>query len=142
MKKIIFSIIFLILCQNILCQTFKTYWEEYAVDNNTDSLISDRGEKKYFLYFLINNQRDTIFMSNPSSIEQKEQFTHRLTIKTSNNKANLLIWNKVYTDTISMYFDNEKMIIRVNNCDDYFLDKNYYSFLKKRILKEKNINRG
>lgn len=122
--------------------SFQTKWEEFAIDNDTDSLIDDKTEKGiFFINFLFNKKKDTIFTNKSeilSEINNENKFINRLTVDVSNNKANLLVWNKNYTDTLSFHFNQKENSILINQ-DKYFLDKSYFSFLKKKVLKKKDI---
>ncbi|MFJ1492377.1 hypothetical protein [Capnocytophaga canis] len=147
MKKVFFILIF-ISCQDLLFSqtkdiiSFKIEWEELAIDNNTGSLMNNNIEKRqFFTTFLLNTKKDTIFINKSeflSKVDNKNKFTNRFSIDVLSSRANLLIWNKNHTDTISLFFHHKKRSIQVNQ-DYYFLTNRYYKFLKNKVLKEKNI---
>lgn len=142
-------LIFVFICgQNLLFSqvknliSFQTQWEKFSIDNNTDLRISENDEREiFFINFLLNNKKDTIFVSKSrfsSKIDTKNKFENRFILDASGNKANLLIWNGNETDTLSFHFIQKGNSILVNQ-DEYVLNKSYFSFLKKKVLKNKNI---
>lgn len=145
MKQLLFIFIFgqsLLFSQTKDIISFKTEWEELAIDNNTDSLMNNNIEKRqFFTTFLLNTKKDTIFVNKSeflSKVDNKNKFTNRFSIDVLSSRANLLIWNKNHTDTISLFFHHKNRTIQVNQ-DYYFLTNRYYKFLKNKVLKEKNI---
>ncbi|WP_203970550.1 hypothetical protein, partial [Capnocytophaga stomatis] len=145
MKQLLFIFIFgqsLLFSQTKNIISFKTEWEEFALNNDTDSLIEDKTEKSiFFINFLFNKKKDTIFINKSeilSEIDNENKFINRLTVDVSNNKANLLVWNKNYTDTIVLRFHHQERAVQINN-DLYSLTNEYYSFFKKKVLKDRNI---
>ncbi|MFK8303741.1 hypothetical protein ACI75Y_12650 [Capnocytophaga stomatis] len=145
MKQLLFIFIFgqsLLFSQTKNIISFKTEWEEFALNNDTDSLIEDKTEKSiFFINFLFNKKKDTIFINKSEillEIDNENKFINRLTVDVSNNKANLLVWNKNYTDTIVLRFHHQERAVQINN-DLYSLTNEYYSFFKKKVLKDRNI---
>lgn len=145
MKRLLFIFIFgqsLLFSQTKKIIFFQTEWKVFTIDNDTDSLIDDKIEKGiFFTNFLLNKKKDTIFINKSevlSEIDNENKFINRLTVDVSNNKANLLVWNKNYTDTIVLRFHHQERAVQINN-DLYSLTNEYYSFLKKKVLKDKNI---
>lgn len=145
MKHLLFIFIIgqsLLFSQTENINSFKIEMEEYSFDNESDTLIEDKTEKSiYFVNFLFSKKKDTIFINKSeilSEIDNENKFINRLTIEVSDNKANLLIWNKNYTDTIVLSFHHQKRAVQVND-DLYFLTEKYYSFFEKKVLEDRNI---
>ena len=128
--------------QNILwaqkAVLLRTQYESYAIDNETDSLLPDRKEsREYYTFLHFNRGKDTLFVNQkdtPKDIAQKDAFSYFLTTKKiAADKLQLLIGDKIRTDTLLFCFENPN-IIRVNR-DSYILSDEYSRFIKKKYSK-------
>ena len=132
--------------QNILwaqkAVLFRTQYESYAIDNETDSLLPDRKEsREYYTFLHFNRRKDTLFVykeHTPKDIVQKDAFSYFITTKKiADDKLKLLVGDKNSTDTLLFHFEKPN-IIYVNK-DKYLLSDKYALFLNKKIFKKRDI---
>ena len=146
MKRLLPLLLVLLWGQNILwaqkAVLVRTQYESYAIDNETDSLLPDRKEsREYYTFLHFNRRKDILFVNQkdtPKNIAQKDAFSYFLTTKKiAADKLQLLIGDKIRTDTLLFHFENPN-IIRVNR-DSYILSDEYSRFIKKKIFKKRDI---
>ncbi|WP_269236275.1 hypothetical protein [Flavobacterium flavigenum] len=108
----------------------------YSYNNIGDS-IYNKGEGKISIKFIgifpQKNDTVTIYKSNPNSSEKPEKFS--FWSKKKNNQS--ITFYCSVGDEIKITFNNQNSII-VNN-DIYQVNKEYYIFLKQKILVEKSV---
>lgn len=146
MKRLLSLLLVLLWGQNILwaqkAVLFRTQYESYAIDNETDSLLPDGKEsREYYTFLRFNRRKDTLFVhekDTPKDIAQKDAFSYFITTKKIDaDKLQLLIGDRDNTHTLLFYVENPN-IIRVNR-DSYVLSDEYSHFLKKKIFKKRDI---
>ena len=146
MKRLLPLLLVLLWGQNILwaqkAVLVRTQYESYAIDNETDSLLTYRKKsREYYTFLHFNRRKDTLFVNQkdtPKDIVQKDAFSYFLTTKKiADDKLQLLIGDKNRTNTLLFHFENPN-IIRVNR-DSYILSDEYSHFLKKKIFKKRDI---
>lgn len=145
--KRLFFIFFLLTFQTILGQkwdfiSFETKYKTFSVDNHTDTFVEESKEDiNFYTYFWLNAQKDTIDLmqtAHQPKMVKKDFFDFRLILKTAENTAQLLVWDRIHTDTISFLFSNQQKSIQIGE-NNYVLDGTYFDFLQKKVLKERNI---
>ena len=146
MKRLLPLLLVLLWGQNILwaqkAVLLRTQYESYAIDNQTDSLLSDGKEsREYYTFLHFNRRKDTLFVHKKDTskdIAQKDAFSYFLTTKKiATDKLQLLIGDKNRTHTLLFHFEKPN-IIYVNK-DKYLLSDKYALFLNKKIFKKRDI---